>query len=229
MSKELPILFSGAMVRALLDGTKTQTRRVVKGAALEWMKQFNPAFVSLPENHMCPYGNTGDRLWVRETWGVVSNDWDEHGNLIDWAPNRPATPINEMPFGKGYYSGHVIYAADGDHEWAGDDDGGGEPRTAWHPSIHMPRLASRILLEIVGVRVERLNDISEADALAEGIDADELAERQDSYDIVCKGAEASGRATAQSMFRELWESISGAGSWDANPWVWVVQFKRVTQ
>ena len=217
--KERPILFSAPMVRALLDGSKTQTRRVVKmppswdcvvyadcGAGM-WPYASDDGESPTYDNNevpmVCPYGLRGYRLWVRESfWGC---DMPGYGD----------TPC-------------VVY----DDEWKGKEYQPAEARP-WArkfgriPSIHMPREASRILLEIVSVHVERLNDISEADALAEGIDADELAERQDSYDIVCKGAEASGRATEQSMFRELWESINGAGSWDANPWVWVVEFKRV--
>jgi hypothetical protein len=104
---------------------------------------------------------------VRETWGVISHDFDERGDIVNWVPDRPAQPIREMPFGRGYYSGHVIYRADSDAEWAGDDDGGGETRSAWKPSIHMPRMASRILLEITDVRVERLQGISEEQAEAE--------------------------------------------------------------
>ena len=80
---------------------------------------------------------------MRETWGVVSHAWDADGDPIDWIPDRPATPIREMRFGQGYYSGHAIYAADGSHEWAGDDDGGGEPRSAWHPSIHTINASKR--------------------------------------------------------------------------------------
>ena len=161
--KERPILFSAPMVRATLEGRKTVTRRAVKKqAALDCLAAgFEPAFLALPGNaDLCPYGQTGDRLWVRETWGVISHDFDEHGNMIDWEPDRPASPIREMPFGHGYYSGHVIYRADGEAAWAGDDDGGGDDRSAWKPSIHMPRIASRILLEITAVRVERLQDIT---------------------------------------------------------------------
>lgn len=212
--KERPILFSAPMVRALLDGSKTQTRRVVKpqpkmyepGQCVGVSDMINDALV-------CPYGQPGDRLWVRETWGVVSNDWDEDSNLIDWVPDRPATAISEMPFGKGYYSGHAIYAADGSHEWAGDDDGGGEPRSAWHPSIHMPRIASRILLEIVSVRVERLNNITLGDICKEGM-------ARSVYDFL-------PATDGFRVWKELWESINGSGSYDANPWVWVVEFKRV--
>lgn len=233
---ERGILFSGAMVRALLDGTKTQTRRVVKdidpGRLAETMSKAQWAKVNreLPESfgarYFCPYGQPGDRLWVRETWGVVSNAWDDAGNLVDWIPDRPAKAITELRFGQGYYSGHAIYAADGSYEWAGDDDGGGEPRSAWHPSIHMPRAASRILLEITSVRVERLQDIGEADAIAEGVQPHEVRQ------FALFGLNAHERAelyrqAAVGPYRGLWESIHGAGSWDANPWVWVVEFKRV--
>ncbi|WP_439864885.1 hypothetical protein [Pseudomonas antarctica] len=166
--KERPILFSAPMVRAILEGRKTVTRRAVKGAGLSFLSDFTPEYVAQPENHFCPHGNPGDRLWVRETWGVISHDFDEHGNMIDWKPDRPASPIREMRFGQGYYSGHVIYRADGEAVWAGDDDGGGDDRSAWKPSIHMPRAACRILLEITEVRVERLQDIGEEQARAEG-------------------------------------------------------------
>jgi hypothetical protein len=223
---ERGILFSGAMVRALLDGTKTQTRRPaqpVKHPDLGNVYAPGALVLEREPQHVieraCPYGQPGDRLWVRETWGVVSNAWDDDGKLIDWTPDRPATAIAEMPFGCGYYSGHVIYAADGPRAWAGGDDGGGEPRSAWHPSIHMPRVASRILLEIVSVRVERLQGIGEVDARAEGVTIDERH----------KGGYCAGEFLPPSIraYRELWESINGAGSWDANPWVWVVEFKRV--
>src|ERR1043165_5470867 len=130
-AKERPILFSAPMVCAILDGSKTQTRRVVRDdPGPYWSPKvglYNPSvidsggyeapgpeiFGASDENHgrKCPYGQPGDRLWVRETWGVVSNAWDDNGALIDWTQDRPATPISEMPFGNGYYSGHVIYAA----------------------------------------------------------------------------------------------------------------------
>jgi putative SOS response-associated peptidase YedK len=219
--KERPILFNSQMVRALLDGSKTQTRRVVKSWNPKGIDNLPvPADVAYLRDFTCyrstcPYGQPGDRLWVRETWGVVSNVWDEDGNLVDWVPDRPATAIVEMPFGQGYYSGHAIYAADGYYEWAGDDDGGGEPRSAWHPSIHMPRAASRILLEIVSVRVERLHDIGTEEIEAEGVVTSDAS-------IMEYGC----RARVMD-FTRLWEGINGAGSWDANPWVWVVEFKRV--
>lgn len=227
--KEHPLLMNGAMVRAVLDGSKTQTRRIVKKVGLaapvpQSVIDGAATYAGGMVAH-CPYGQPCDRIWVRETWGVISHAWDEACNLIDWVPDRPATAISEMPFGQGYYSGHVIYAADGAFEWSGDDDGDGEPRSAWHPSIHMPRRASRIQLEIVSVRVERLQDISDADIVAEGIDMEALAESQDRYDIVCKGSDASGRATERTAWRDLWESTGG--DWDANPWCWAITFKRV--
>ncbi|MDI7136534.1 hypothetical protein QMO42_19110 [Pseudomonas aeruginosa] len=227
--KERPILFSGPMVRAILEGRKSVTRRVVKpqpdflGSMVDPNTPFKTLDAGLHARITCPHGQPGDRLWVRETWGVISNTWDESGNMVDWTPDRPATPIRELPFGSGYYSGHAIYAADGPMEWAGDDDGGGEPRSAWKPSIHMPRAISRILLEITAVRVERLQDISEQQALAEGVRGEPCDHaRQACADIGCWGD------TAKGAFGFLWESLNGEGSWAANPWVWVVEFKRVT-
>lgn len=223
--KERPILFSAPMVRAILAGTKTQTRRVVKfniagNAALggkSWHIDDPNAVLA------CPYGQPGDRLWVRETWGVVSHAWNEEGGRVPWTPDRPAISVRELPFGRGYYTGHVIYAADGAFEWAGDDDGGGEPRSAWKPSIHLPRAASRITLELTDVRAERLQDISEADAQAEGVDRDTEPcdhTRRSCADVGCLGP------THRAAFGDLWMQINGADSWDANPWVWVVSFSR---
>lgn len=221
--KERPILFSAPMVRAILEGRKTVTRREVKKqAALDCLAAgFEPAFLALPGNaDLCPYGQPGERLWVRETWGVISHDFDEHGNMIDWEPDRPASAIREMRFGQGYYSGHVIYRADGEATWAGDDDGGGDDCSAWKPSIHMPRIASRILLEITEVRVERLQDISRSDIRAEGLECP--------HELASEDVSPNYRDWYPAAWRDLWESINGAGAWDANPWVWVVEFKRVT-
>ncbi|WP_414162021.1 hypothetical protein ACMGG9_07780 [Serratia sp. BNK-10] len=229
--KERPVIFNGEMVRAILDGRKTQTRRVMKPqpepcdrGGLWWPSNTFKTMLHIEEQMQngaggwgglagdaCPFGQVGDRLWVRETWGVVSHDFDENERIIDWVPDRPATAIHEMPFGNGYYSGHAIYAADGEFTW-GDNDGHGG-RSCWKPSIHMPRWASRILLEITGVRVERLNDISEEDARAEGVKAG-----------VSPGHE---HMMHQVAFSELWQSIYGEESWRANPWVWVIEFRRV--
>lgn len=194
--KEHPILFSAPMVRALLNCTKSQTRRVVKdneGPNLPSEIQEERELLGKP---YCPYGQPGDRLYVRETW--------QHSNY-------PYGPLD-----KGC---SIFYRADywdDPHGMDGERSPEGKYRD-WKPSIHMPRWASRILLEIVSVRVERLQDISEADALAEGVSPDMGLCWQ------------SGDDTPRGMFGELWESINGPGSWDANPWVWVVEFKVLPQ
>jgi hypothetical protein len=200
-AKERPILFGGAMVRALLAGTKTLTRRVVK---LNNGRVVNPFFKDegkgeihlnsangeVCEAVLCPYGKVGDRLWVRETWLSAEAD--------------------------GQY--YVKYAADyGEAEAAvmGSCCGG------WKASIHMPRAACRILLEVASVRVERLQDISEADAVAEGVEQLESGAWRDYRyaDLV--------QQTAKASFNTLWQSIKGFDSWAANPWVWVAEFNRI--
>ncbi|MGQ6249944.1 hypothetical protein ACUNF8_19295 [Serratia sp. IR-2025] len=216
--KERPVIFNGEMVRAIIDGRKTQTRRPIKFPLLDKNMGCELAGneiageVRAGNYSNVPFGQVGERLWVRETWGVVSHDFDENERIIDWVPDRPATAIHEMPFGNGYYSGHAIYAADGEFIW-GDDDGHGE-RSCWKPSIHMPREACRILLEITAVRVERLNDISEEDARAEGV--------APSQHII-----TPPEVLYRVGFLKLWQFIYGEESWRANPWVWVIEFKRV--
>ena len=212
--KERGMIFNAEMVRAILDGRKTQTRRPVKfpvhdkNLGCELAGNELAGELSAGNYLNSAFGKPGDRIWVRETWGVVSHELDEDGRIQPWTPDRPATAIHEMPFGNGYYSGHAIYAADGDFTW-GDDDGYEDGRSCWKPSIHMPIAASRILLEITDVRVERLRSMSQDDARAEGVIA------------------ASGPMEAGLAFRELWDSIYGEESWKANPWVWVIEFKRV--
>lgn len=234
--KERGMIFNGEMVRAILDGRKTQTRRPIKwkqtrfteigeredGSKWPWSEDAEHACDFW---HPCPFGAVGDRIWVRETWGVVSHAFSDDGLMIDWVPDRPATAIHAMPFGNGYYSGYAIYAADGDFTW-GDDDGYEDGRSCWKPSIHMPRAASRILLEITDVRVERLNAISEEDAEAEGIDMEALYDSQDCYDCIANH-NMTGRPTVTGAFKYLWESIYGEEGWKSNPWVWVIEFKRI--
>lgn len=184
--KERPILFSAPMVRAILDGTKTQTRRVVKSRP---DKNMGPRCVLLPNELAgevnagdytnCPYGQPGDRLWVRETFHTV----DGH---------------------------RAFYRADYNHNPKGDKEHG----IVWTPSIHMPRWASRIALEVTGVRAEPLQDISDADVESEGI-----------QEIVDAGIDHDG--WPRDAYRALWEQINGPGSWSANPWVWVIEFKVV--
>ncbi|HBZ2360262.1 TPA: hypothetical protein MHK31_00365 [Klebsiella pneumoniae] len=224
--KERGMIFNAEMVRAILDGRKTQTRRPVKfpvhdkNLGCELAGNELAGELSAGNYLNSAFGKPGDRIWGRETWGVVSHELDEDGRIQPWTPDRPATAIHEMPFGNGYYSGHAIYAADGDFTW-GDDDGYEDGRSCWKPSIHMPRAASRILLEITGVRVERLNGISQEDAQAEGL---ELTGWRPTYSDPDSGGEVM---TPYDNFAELWSSIYGEGSWKANPWVWVISFKRV--
>jgi hypothetical protein len=187
---ERPILFSAPMVQAILDGTKTQTRRIIKPEP-ETHHQISPLD--------CRYGVPGDRLWVRETFAFIDNsDFDAES----------------------YYE----YRADTDGKcFAGDwpgDEADNPNRPKWKPSIHMPRRASRITLHITGTRPERLQDISPGDAHAEA--PPQCTYRRDTLD-----GEETVVMYQRDAFRVLWEKINGARSWDANPLVWVIQFKRV--
>ncbi|HCL4096733.1 hypothetical protein ACM7PB_15845 [Pseudomonas aeruginosa] len=224
--KERPILFSRPMVRAILEGRKTVTRRVMKpqpdflGSMVDPNTPFKTLDAGLHARITCPYGEPGDRLWVRETWHVGK----PHDKT---APADILAPL--LAEGRGIT---VLYTAGG---WQSVGPAGREepiypddqPLPDWagkgRPSIHMPRWACRILLEITAVRVERLQDISEEQALAEGVRGEPCDHaRQACADIGCWGD------TAKGAFGFLWESLNGEGSWAENPWVWVVEFKRVT-
>jgi hypothetical protein len=186
--RERPILFSGPMIRAILDGTKTQTRRVIRPQPGAEVNRYEPGFVNEAWQSgfvdvSCPYGAPGDRLWVRETWGRLY---------------EPPPDDSEPTF----------YRADYDAEALAT-----QVLPRWKPSIHMPRWASRITLEVTGVRVERLREITEADAEAEGVSSN-----------------LETRTLARDEFRALWESINGKRpgcAWEQNPWVWVVEFRCV--
>lgn len=223
---ERPILFSAPMVRALLAGTKTQTRRVVtlRGAEAIEERSWQNFFLQSPWPWSpeadawvpCPYGAPGDRLWVRETWGLPPRyDPKEHGDL------KTKPRLGPVCFAADYT------AADGTsiHAWEGGK---------WRPSIHMPRWASRLTLEVTGVRVERLQDISEEDARAEGARRFDDLPSTHPYGQDARWSCAEPKSTneclgtARMAFGNLWNSINGADSWAANPWVWVVSFKRVT-
>ncbi len=227
MSKVSPILFSAPMVRALLDGNKTQTRRLIKpqpqmvaDKRIEPWQGTPAVILSLlaDSGRKCPYGQPGDHIWVRETF---------------FGYGRWVTRYSQK---KGRDEWHFIdMTIECDRTYPYDADSPEVPLAArrgralpgWYmrPSIFMPRAACRILLEIISVRVERLQDISDADIVAEGIEMKALAESQDRYDIACKGSGASGRATERTAWRDLWESTGG--DWDANPWCWAIAFKRV--
>ena len=200
------------MVRAILDGRKTQTRRIVKGKGT-WDVVTEQRGVLWPgaENDIgdwqdfeCPYGEIGDRLWVREAWRVGSP--------------YEKTRLTEFNYPKDELQDYIHYRAEDFHER--------ELIGQYRPSIHMPRWASRINLEITGVRVERLNEISHHDAMQEG-----LIEWTDPPRVSTLhyglGKADCWETTAPKAFKRLWSEINGDDSWDANPWVWVVEFKRV--
>lgn len=229
-TKERPILFSGPMVRAILDGTKTQTRRIVKPqpvdiSELRDMEDDGPLQTFIESGVLrtparwgshpvpCPYGAPGDRLWVRETFGIYDGEGFEHVGIPKEKP-------------RGF---HVV--------WGADCSPAVLEVFRFRPSIHMPRWASRTLLEIVSVRVERLNDITEEGATKEGIPCIKPtpSERrhgiEDGVYLVPGLSQSTGQprwnCTAKAAFGDLWQSINGPGSWDANPYVWVVEFKRI--
>ena len=225
--KERPILFSAPMVRALLDGTKTQTRRAVKptgwnpsgpGYTGKTRVGLSPEPVGLQAyfEHQpsstwhgvpCPYGKPGDRLWVREAFDFLpagGPDQPQACEIVYWATgsHEPRTaPIDYNP---------MIYG----HEKV-------------RPSIHMPRWASRITLEVTAVRVERLKGISYEDALAEG-----MPDHRPLIESECTQGETADECARrlkwpQREYMNLWNAINGPGSWGANPWVWVVEFKKL--
>ena len=228
--KEHPILFSSEMVKAILAGQKCMTRRVVRK---DISNQFDidvddtvAAYInqltgdSCNPVEICPYGSAGDRLWVRETWY-----YEEH--MHDSTEGTPDLP-------GGLYSHRLVYKADCPDYPVNVGVG----RQGWKPSIFMPRWASRILLEVTDIKVERLQEITEEDAKREGV--------PDEYPIPsvycprCAGLGSRSLKTietgcpncdtAKKRFKNLWDSINGrkpGKTWDDNPWVWVIEFRRV--
>ena len=223
-------------VQGILDGRQSQLRRPVKkdldhqcwvgngegyeSASPSWSKEGLENGLLWCGNcghHAmkpvkCPYGQPRDILWVRETWAKTTNV----NSLPDW-PGRPHLLLED-----GYC---IIYKADGEWQWV-DDDGFSTEKSYWKPSIHLPKAATRIFLRITDIRVERLQDISEMDAFAEGID-DEGDNYIEAEQARLAGAQVAAGSPAQHSFSCLWERINGAGSWQANPWVWVVKFERI--
>ena len=195
MSRERPSRFSGPMIRAILEGRKTQTRRVIKPQPVMSNRCGIPFYPDgLPVDYRnCPYGKDSERLWVRETWG-----WSGYQRI-----EYKAFPADGSDF---------------------------RSVSRWRPSIHMPRWASRIALEVVNVRVEPLHYISEADAEAEGVS------RCCPFDVCNGGGFIGGDESCRcadmspaEVFAHRWDSINGkrGHSWDSNPWVWVIEFRRV--
>ena len=265
-TKERPILFSGPMVKAIIDGRKTQTRRIVKlprgfdvncyprdkcgldrvGVNADGMLELRvQTAVDDDEIHLfaCPYGKPGDRLWVRETWkpDVIDPEGRSVSCIAYRADGLQVAIENSTDAAEKWIDARLA-----EEQWPDMRP----PK--WRPSIHMPRWASRITLEVTAVSVERLQDISEADAKAEGPEArmgdgtgpgsgfkwngpgywgGSRGAYGKTYHVPfawkpqcsCNVGESNAATCA---FREIWESINGAGSWAANPWVWVVEFKK---
>ena len=190
------MIFNGEMVRAILEGRKTQTRRPVNSSTADLL-DLQKQYPHKKYNIVCPFGQPGDCLWVRETFQgpLVSEELFEEYRAY---PEKFETPQ------------YCEYAADGGAkpEYCDLDD---NLRHGWRPSIHMPRWASRLLLEITDVRVERLKSISDGDAIREGCSATDMK---------------SGDCVAD-VFARLWKSIYGKESWQANPYVWVIEFRRI--
>ncbi len=215
-TRERPILFSGEMVRAILAGRKTQTRRVVKlrDPSATYSTHDDEGWpVSADEcgdwiRDPCPFGAPGDRLWVRETHCVVRGTRDPTGRDDDCVFYR----ADESSCFFDPYKNRMNERSDFFDQCMIDVEGG------WKPSIHMPRWACRLELEVTGVRVERLQDISDGDAKAEG--------------IKCRTEHLPGgwcRTEPVEEFQQLWDSINGKRDgcdWSSNPWVWVVEFQQ---
>ncbi len=194
--KERPVIFNSEMVRAILDGRKTQTRRVIANVShdnciplqkpTKTKDGIYTHVMDAPGHGLCPFGQVGDRLWVRETFAAFDADWKHPGKPHD---------LKDGPWPNVVYPASVAKIPDG----------------TCRPSIHMPRWASRITLEITAVRVERLNNISDGDAISEG----------------CSAADMKSGDCVADVFARLWASIYGVDSWNANPWVWAISFRRV--
>jgi len=239
--KERPILFNTEMVKAILEGRKTQTRRVLdnthpvvtgfvpngehgywKGTAKseQVIEQYITTF---PFTIKCPFGVVGDRLWVREAFmpdpSADSDHWNDEDSLhtyYSW--DGCGSKVSELP--KALKTNkHVFYKAEANHP----------ELSLWTPNYRMPRWASRILLEITGVRVERLSNISRSDAVDEGIETFKIDCGRDGLKTAYKDYTSHNNAITRNnpidSFRTLWESVNGADSWDKNPWVWVIDFK----
>lgn len=211
--RERPILFTGPMVRAILAGNKTQTRRVAKPVRHPgWGNLYDPGVLAREPQYTidlaCPYGQPGDRLWVRES-----------------THRRPMLNLlTGEPLADKYDGG--AYTADGADVLTPE----GFDLAWWYsrkscPSIHMPRAACRLVLEITGVRVERLNAISEEDARAEGCPFTWDGNQYEPPPPEVDSWQGYGRAS----FSLLWSQINGPDSWAANPWVWVVEFRRIEE
>jgi hypothetical protein len=202
---EKPILFSTPMVQAIIKGTKTQTRRIIKmpswGVGWEYFETDSKKAQVSSRNGcvaeiLCPYGSPASFLWIRETW-------------------RPALSETHECF---------AYKADGKYKCGKSAPLDNYYKPTWKPSIHMPRKACRLLLEVSEINVERLQDISEEDAIAEGVEQTHLYQGHPYYRDYLRGG---GDLKPIESFASFWQSINGADFWNLNPWVWVVKFEKL--
>ncbi|MDA8499778.1 hypothetical protein [Citrobacter sp. Igbk 17] len=224
---ERGMIFNSEMVRAILDSRKTQTRRIMAiqpehselglrrvidskngrdNGKYFWSQSDACGLKMRSKVFGCPYGEVGDRIWVRETFQGPLFDFDQMDAYC-----KDSTPFEKAKF--------CVYKADGKPapEFFDADD---NLHCCWRPSIHMPRWASRLLLEIIDIRVERLNAISQADAIAEGAPPSHPS-------IDCVSQEYGFPDFSRSWFGQTWQHIYGEESWNANPWVWVIEFERI--
>lgn len=199
-----PILFTSEMVRAILAGRKTQTRRVMKPQPVRFIKHREYHAVIDGKRIYCPYGQPSDRLWVRETWAkVFDEEWDWENQPLEAVPSHYEYRADLEP-------GNTDYPG----EWPAEEARENEDAPRWKPSIFMPRDACRITLEIIGVRVERLHEISVDDTFAEGV-----------------GNSWQPESNQIATFTRLWDSINAKRgySWESNPWVWVIEFRMAVE
>lgn len=213
--KEIGMLFSGEMVQAILDERKTQTRRLARDCRIDsngnaWQGKWNFGQDVWGKPHVNRWKkpcNVGDHIYVRETWSYYYFDSDTKKQFYYYKADY-------LDFEKGF-------TPDG---WDSRPPAAGGDR--WYPSIHMPKAAARIWLEVTDVRIERLQDISEKDAIAEGIDMEsEFASLCIDLETAPYSNDLVRNSAAITVFKKLWEST--CGSWDANPWVWVIEFKQI--
>ncbi|MUK94768.1 ASCH domain-containing protein [Aliivibrio fischeri] len=205
--KTIGMIFNTEMVQALLSGNKTVTRRPLSETTLTVLNnaiyagEILSILADKSKNYVLDFApvKVGDEIYVRETWGVVSHDYDEFDNIIGWTPDRPSMIIKDMKFGQGYYSGNIIYRSDGGFTWRDDY---GDEISAWKPSIHMPKKLSRITLKVTDVRIETINQL-----------------RKNPEQVKREGFKSF------PQFKHVWQSIYG--SCKPSEYVWVIEFEVI--
>lgn len=220
--KEIPMLFKTDMVKTILNGSKTQTRRIAKvpngyqitGCADDLLLIDSLSNPNIKEFVRCPYGNIGDVIWVKETYYALGR-WVKDGISLKGRQKwrfEDKTPIGNYGFMDSVPQ-NVIKRVSQDYGWYK------------RPSLFMPKIAARIKLEITGLRLERLQDITEEDAIAEGVEKSDCSEIVIRYKNYLNSY--GSYSTPSYSYRTLWEKINGKDSWSLNPFVWVIEFKKL--